>query len=270
MLIERISIELTNRCDKECSFCYNQSSPRGKTLWSAKGVVALVRDCISHGVKAVSFGGGEPLLFPDLYDVLAELRGAIFRSVTTNGLRLADADEFARLVAARPEKVHMSIHRPAATKEVRRAISTVQKLAAAGIASGVNLLVPADQVASASRAARMLWDAGIDNRRIVFIPQRGTNMPTPKAVSEVAAGPFQSMSCLTSCRNSPRFCSISWDCAAAWCSYTSARRQLSSLTYSGLLAALDGLGLVCCAATTRAAASDLHPGGSYGQVLEGE
>lgn len=56
MSIELISIELTNRCDKGCGFCYNRSNPEGGTLWRAGEVVALVRDCVAHGVKAVSFG----------------------------------------------------------------------------------------------------------------------------------------------------------------------------------------------------------------------
>lgn len=252
VLIERLSIELTNRCDKGCGFCYNASGPDGGTVWSVDEVVGLVRDCARHGARAVSFGGGEPLLFPGLGEVLAALRGAVFRSVTTNGLLLEDAEQFTRLVSAKPEKVHVSIHRPASATEVRRVIATVLELESAGIASGVNLLVAADQVESASRAAQKLRDAGIDNQRIVYIAQRGSNMPTPKAVAAVAAGPFQSMSCLTSCGNSPRFCSVSWDRSVAWCSYTSARRSLPHVSHAGLVAALDGLGVVGCDATTRA------------------
>jgi molybdenum cofactor biosynthesis enzyme MoaA len=251
MLIERLSIELTNHCNKTCDFCYNHSGPDGDTLWNVDEVVSLVLDCVRHGVKAVSFGGGEPLLYPELSEVLEILHGEVFRSITTNGLMLTDSGQFTRLVAARPEKVHVSIHEPAAMTEVRRVIATVQELESAGIASGVNLLVSADQVEAASHTARMLWDAGIDNQRIVYIPQRGTDMPTAKAVATVAGGPFQSMSCLTSCGSSPRFCSISWDRAAAWCSYTSARQRLPSLSYSGLVAALAGLGVVNCAATMR-------------------
>jgi hypothetical protein len=251
MLIEHISIELTNRCDKGCGFCYNRSGPNGETLWNVEDVVTGVRDCVRHGVKAVSFGGGEPLLFPGLGEVLEALHGQVFRSITSNGLLLRDAEPFSRLVAAKPDKVHVSIHRPDSMAEVGRVIATVLELETAGIASGVNLLVPADRIEAATRAARALWDAGIDNKRIVYLPQRGHNTPTPKALARVAGEPFQSMSCLTACGASPRFCSISWDRSAAWCSYTSARRRLPELSYSGLVAALAGLGIVNCAAESR-------------------
>lgn len=250
MPIERLSIELTNNCNKGCGFCYNQSGVDGKTLWKVEEVVTLVEDCARHGVGAVSFGGGEPLLFSGLCDLLEALRGRVFRSITTNGLLLTDAEQLAHLVAARPEKVHVSIHRPASLNEVDCVIATVLELESAGVASGVNLLVPGDQVESAALAARRLRDAGIDNRRIVYLPQRGSNMPTPKDVATVAAGPFQSMSCLTGCGPSSRFCAISWDRSVAWCSYTSAKQRLSNLSYKGLIAALEGVDVVNCAATT--------------------
>ncbi len=250
MHLERLSIELTNRCDKGCGFCYNHSGPDGDTLWRVEEILAFVLDCVKHGVKAVSFGGGEPMLYAGLGEVLTALQGQVFRSVTTNGLLLTQAGHFARLLAARPDKVHLSIHRPGSMAEVSRVIATVQELQAAGIASGVNLLVPADQAEAASRAAQKLREAGIDNQRIVYLPQRGSNTPTAKVVAAVAAGPFQSMSCLTACGRSPRFCSITWDRAVAWCSYTSMKRRLPELSYSGLMAALDGLGLVNCANPT--------------------
>ncbi|KAB2899424.1 MAG: radical SAM protein, partial [Kofleriaceae bacterium] len=54
-MIERLSIELSNRCRKACVFCYSSSAPDGATRWTAEDVVALVRDCARHGAKAVSF-----------------------------------------------------------------------------------------------------------------------------------------------------------------------------------------------------------------------
>jgi MoaA/NifB/PqqE/SkfB family radical SAM enzyme len=42
MPFERISIEVTNRCQKACSFCYNHSLPDGDTRWTADELVAFV------------------------------------------------------------------------------------------------------------------------------------------------------------------------------------------------------------------------------------
>lgn len=254
MTIERISVELTNACNKGCAFCYNQSHREGETRWTAEEIVALALDCVRHGTRAVSLGGGEPLMFDGLWRVLDGLRGQVFRSITTNGILLARPEVFARLVEARPDKVHISIHHPGSAAEVRFVIDTVQSLHEAGITSGVNLLVPVGQVEAASAAASSLHAAGIDNRRIVYLPQRGgPTSPSAREVARVAGGPFQSMTCLSACGPSPRFCSISWDRQAAWCSYTATRRRLESPTYAALQAALDGLGLAYCGSHARIA-----------------
>lgn len=246
--IERISIELTNRCQKACWFCYNHSQPQGATEWTPKQTVAFVSDCADHGVQAVSFGGGEPLQYDGTWQILTELRGRLFRSLTTNGLLLDQ--EFSNLLEAAPDKVHVSIHFPQNEKEVARVIAQVVQLESSGIRSGVNLLVAQSNLNAAYRAAGELRDAGIANDRIVYLPMRGQDTPTPKQISQVAGGkPFQSMSCLTLCERSPRFCSIGWDKTVAWCSYTTARAPLERLTYSGLSQAVAKLGLIFCGAT---------------------
>jgi len=245
--VERLSIELGNRCRKACAFCYSASSPAGETRWTVADVVALVTDGARHGVRAVSFGGGEPLEVPALlFGALAGLRGVVFRSFTTSGLDLDAA--FADVVAAAPDKVHVSIHHPGARAEVERVVSQVGRLAAAGIASGVNLLVARSQLAAAGAAAATLHAAGIDNRRIVYLPMRGdvAETPTPAELAAVAGDRFQSMTCLPACAPSPRFAALAWDRTVAHCSYTTARRPLVAPTHAALLAALATCGLTFC------------------------
>jgi sulfatase maturation enzyme AslB (radical SAM superfamily) len=250
MTLDRISIEVTNRCSKACWFCYNYSQPEGDTRWTADEIVAFVADCALHGVKAVSFGGGEPLQYGDLFVVLQRLRGTLFRSLTSNGL-LLHGERLERLLEAAPDKVHLSIHFPERDDEVRRVIRQVGELARRGVRSGVNLLVARSSLAAAARAATALHDNGIGNDRIVYLPMRGRDTPTPREVAAVAGKlPFQSMTCLTACGRSPRFCSIGWDRTVAWCSYTRTRVPLGTLTYEGLTAALNGLGLEFCGGTS--------------------
>jgi MoaA/NifB/PqqE/SkfB family radical SAM enzyme len=231
--LDRVSIELTNRCGKACAFCYNTSHPAGDTVWEPDEVVAFVDDLAANGVRAVSFGGGEPLEYPGLFTVLTRLRGRLFRSLTTNGLLLDDQLE--PLVSAAPDKVHVSLHAPGSLPERTRVIRQVRLLADRGIPSGVNLLVAWSRLAEAAEAARQIADAGIGGDRVTYLPMRG---------SEEAR--FQSMSCLLGCAASPRFAAIDWAGRAAWCSYTESRRPLPSRDHAGLLAALDGLRLRTC------------------------
>jgi len=188
----------------------------------------------------------QPTCWPN--PVLELLDGLLFRSVTTNGLKLDD--NFDQIVKARPDKVHLSIHFPHLKKEVDRVIRQVNRLSSRGITSGVNLLVQKSNLDAASSAAARLHDAGIGNDRIVFLPMRSADTPEPKQVFTVAGKqPFQSMTCLSACGKSERFCSIGWDKTVAWCSYTKSRRKMQQLNHAGMVEGLDGLGLVFCGGT---------------------
>jgi molybdenum cofactor biosynthesis enzyme MoaA len=246
MSIQRLSIELTNRCSKKCHFCYNESSSMGQTIWQPDELVNFVVDCAKAGTQAVSFGGGEPLEYVGLFEVLRRLQGVVFRSFTTNGLHLND-ETLEQVVIAAPDKVHVSIHFPETLPEVQRVTNQVNLLASRGIRSGVNLLVSKSNLAAATEAARMLNEAGIGNDRIVYLPMRGLDTPSPQQIAQAAGGkPFQSMTCLSACAKSERFCAISWDKQVAWCSYTVARRPLPSLTAAALESTLQDMPLVFC------------------------
>ncbi len=241
----RVSLELTNACSKACPFCYNHSAPDGETQWTPDEVVAFVLDCADHGVRAVSFGGGEPLQYPGLYEVLERTRGRLFRSLTSNGLMLDE--HLDRLVAAAPEKIHLSIHEPGRAREVDRVAGQVLMLRARGIDTGVNLLVRRSGLESARLARLQLAEAGIGPDRTMFLPMRGADTPTPAELARVAGtSRFQSMTCLLDCGASPRFVSVGWDRQVAWCSYTASRRPLPTLDFQGVLDALATTGLRFC------------------------
>lgn len=246
MKLDRISIELTNQCQKGCWFCYNHSQPEGRALWTAGELVDFVTDCARNGVEAVSFGGGEPLQYPAWQEVLGALNGIVFRSLTSNGLLLNET-VMQQMAQTGLEKVHLSIHFPERRAEVDRVIAQVHRLEAWGIRSGINLLVARSQLKEATKAAESIRQSGIGNERIVYLPMRGRDTPSPGKVAEVAGRmPFQSMSCLMECGKSSRFCSIGWDKTVAWCSYTRSRAKLKCLSYAGLCAAISGLGLEYC------------------------
>lgn len=246
MELERISVEVSNRCDKACDFCYSGSNAAGESAWTADSLVAFAADCAAHGVRAMSLGGGEPLQWPPLLEVLERTRGLLFRSMTSNGL-LLDGARLGALAGAGIEKIHVSIHFPDRDVEIRRAIARVAEITARGIAGGVNLLVRASGLEPARAAAACLHAAGIGNDRIVYLPMRGHDTPTPRQLARVAgAVSFQSMTCLLACARSARFCSIGWDQAAAWCSYTRSRRPLATPTFAALREALSDLDLEFC------------------------
>jgi cyclic pyranopterin phosphate synthase len=88
-----LRISLTQKCNLNCVYCHRE----GQTLSSASvemttdEVVRTARIAVSLGISCIKLTGGEPLLRPDILDIvegIAELRGLRDLSMTTNGNRL--------------------------------------------------------------------------------------------------------------------------------------------------------------------------------------
>lgn len=240
-MIELLSIDLSNFCSKQCSFCYNHSKKDGNTMWEPEEVVSFATDCIEHGIKAVSLGGGEPFEYEGIFNVIDGLYPKCYLSITTNGLPLENEAIWEKLMHHKPDKIHVTIHQPNCNSEVDRVESLLKKLADTGIKPGLNLLVGADKVAFSKEVyARFLEFLNPD--QIIIVPQRFGNTPTPKQVAEVASGkPFQSPSCLLSCIRPENFVSVTWDKKVSSCSYSPSKGTLEALDFNGLTKALKGI-----------------------------
>lgn len=238
-MIELLSIDLSNYCSKQCSFCYNHSTRQGNTLWKPDEVIAFASDCVEHGVKAVSLGGGEPFEYEGVFTVIEALYPKCYLSVTSNGLPLEDAYIWRQLEHCKPDKIHITIHHPDDLCEVDRVEAMLLRLAAIDIKPGLNLLVDADNIEATKKVYhRFLRQMTSDH--IILVPQRFSNTPTPKQLSLVAGGaPFQSPSCLLGCHRPTNFCSVSWDKKANSCSFAPGKQPLQTLNYNGLIDALD-------------------------------
>lgn len=235
---ELLSIDLSNYCSKECAFCYNHSRREGNTMWRPQEVIDFATDCITHGVKAVSLGGGEPFEYDGVFDVIGDLQKKCYLSVTSNGLPLEDVAIWNRLLSARPDKIHLTVHHPNDNGEVARVLERTVMLRRIGIKPGINLLVGADNI-PAAKTTYMEAMKILSPDQIILVPQRFSNTPTPRQLASVSGGhPFQSPSCLLSCRRSADFASVSWDKKAGPCSFAGGKATLASLDFAGLQAAL--------------------------------
>ncbi len=89
---------VTKRCNLKCLHCYAQATAKAAPdeLTLAEGL-ALLRDLKDFGVPVVLFSGGEPLLRPDLFDLVEQTVAHGMRAViSTNGTRI-DRDTAWRL-----------------------------------------------------------------------------------------------------------------------------------------------------------------------------
>ena len=253
-MIKLVSIELTQRCQKGCPWCYASAVPEGRTFWQPDVLLSFVKDLHANGVEAVSFGGGEPLEYPWILSFLDNLLDVpIFVSMTTSGLLLDD--RVMRLLSTRVDKVHVSIHFPENVQEVTRVTKQVQALSALGMKSGINFVVKGKHPDLEETAVRLIKDAGIGSDRVIFLPLRGVGIPMdPKPVQrlgKILGAKWQSTWCLLECKESARFVSVDWEGKVGYCSYTSAKTKMEEFTYAGLKRALASKELVFCGAPTK-------------------
>ena len=234
-MIELLSIDLSNYCTKQCSFCYNHSTKEGNVMWEPQEVISFCTDCIENGIKAVSLGGGEPFEYDGIFEIIDALFPKCYLSITTNGLPLMKEDVWKKLMQHKPDKVHITIHNPDNNSEIERVMMQIERLKGTEIKPGVNLLVGANKVDAAKVVYSKLKEI-INADQIIVIPQRFSNTPTPKQLSIVAGGkPFQSPSCLLGCKRPTEFVSVSWDKKVNSCSYAPNKENLITLDYNGLI-----------------------------------
>lgn len=243
---EILSIDLSNYCSKRCSFCYNQSSPEGATAWLPSEVISFCKDCVNHGIKAVSLGGGEPFEYDGIFDVVDALYPITYTSITTNGLSLLKQSVFGQLLKHSPDKVHITIHNPNIQSEVLRVIEQVKELTKTKIKTGVNLLVSDNSIDECQETYAKLLDF-LQPDQIILIPRRFGNTPSAKQLASVAGKtPFQSPSCLLKCEIPEKFVSVSWDKKVNHCSYAGGKELLQTLDYAGLVDALERVKFKSC------------------------
>ena len=246
MMIELLSIDLSNYCSKQCNFCYNHSTRKGNTLWKPQEVIEFASDCIKNGVKAVSLGGGEPFEYNGIFDVIDALFPLCYLSVTSNGLPLEQSAVWNELCNHKPDKIHITIHQPDNKTEVARVKTLIRKIADIGITAGVNLLVGTDKIDAVQSVWQQLRQI-VESKQIILVPQRFSNTPTTKQLGSITNGEaFQSPSCLLECRKPENFCSISWDKKANFCSYAVGKESLMTLDFNGLQNALKNVKWESC------------------------
>ena len=90
-----LRVSLTDRCSMRCGYCMPEKFSdwiQGEHLLTADEIVEVVRIAVSCGIQTVRLTGGEPLLNPQVIDIVRRIAGladAPEVSMTTNGLRLA-------------------------------------------------------------------------------------------------------------------------------------------------------------------------------------
>ncbi|MGM0687488.1 MAG: GTP 3',8-cyclase MoaA [Promethearchaeati archaeon] len=108
--IQRLRMNITERCNFSCFFCHNEGVSAQETQgMSISEIANLVRVGANLGITEVKLLGGEALMRPDLEEIVARISPFVEEvSLTTNGCGLAARAE--DLQQAGLDRVNISLH----------------------------------------------------------------------------------------------------------------------------------------------------------------
>ncbi len=108
-----LRVSLTDRCSLRCTYCmphdFNKWLP-SETLLSASELVKIIEIAVSQGITEVRLTGGEPLLRPDIVEIVSRIKAlqiAPELSMTTNGVALAKVAK--ELASAGLKRINISL-----------------------------------------------------------------------------------------------------------------------------------------------------------------
>lgn len=171
-----IWLELTSRCNLRCLHCYAASGPsEGAGELTTPDWKRVIQEAASLGCQAIQFTGGEPLLHPDLLELVGYAReqGYRFLEVFTNATLLGPRE----IASFAGHGVHLAIsfysHRPAVHDRVTgvngsflATSSHLKELVRRGIPVRVAVIVMKENPSEVEETLRFLEGLGIAEERI--------------------------------------------------------------------------------------------------------
>ena len=87
--VSNLRVSLTPKCNLSCIYCHREGENAPKAPLSAAEIAEVLRVAAGFGIRSVKFTGGEPMLRPDLIEIIKSVPAGMESSLTTNGTLLA-------------------------------------------------------------------------------------------------------------------------------------------------------------------------------------
>lgn len=86
MKVQSVYVELLNRCNMHCSYCYNNSSEDSRSQMSVEEFLRVIDVMEKYECKNIWLSGGEPFLHPNIIDIIKICREHHLNlGIATNG-----------------------------------------------------------------------------------------------------------------------------------------------------------------------------------------
>ncbi|WP_242903637.1 radical SAM protein [Actinomadura terrae] len=163
----RADVEVTNRCNLKCVYCYAEVN-RSKDELSAEQWIEVLGGMYRHGLRAVLFSGGEPFLHRGFVRMLEWAAPRLVVEINSNGTYITDQIA-ARLAEFDIKQVQISMDSATADyhDSVRgkgshaRALSAIRKLVAMGVPTQVSAVVTSANRPLMADLAKLTVELGV-------------------------------------------------------------------------------------------------------------
>ena len=88
--VSNLRVSLTPKCNLSCIYCHKEGEESPQDQLSVEEIAEILRVAAKFEIRSVKFTGGEPLLRPDLLDIIRAVPPGMESSLTTNGTLLSD------------------------------------------------------------------------------------------------------------------------------------------------------------------------------------
>lgn len=176
--------EVTRSCNLACKHCFNESGRKLGAEMQLQEQAGLIASLAGSGVQEIRFTGGEPLMNPDIYELIRTAARQNLRiSMGTNGT-LIDCAQAAKLSASGLDMAIVSIDGVERLHDLvrgagsfRRTMTGLGHLQAHGLAVRVNIVAMKTNVADIPALAESFRAQGINVfiRRLIPIGRSGEN-----------------------------------------------------------------------------------------------
>lgn len=221
---------LTPACNLRCRHCYAAARPADTALLSREEALRTVRTLAELKVPALLLSGGEPLMHPNLFEIITLARECGIRvTLSTNGT-LIDDDDAARLKALDVAYVGISIDgSPQEHDRFRgqegayaRSLKAMRRCRDAGVKVGLRVTMNRRNVGDFDRFFDLMLREGLG--RICFYHLVATGRAEtirddallPEETRLAVTRLFELTDCLTASGSGPEVLTVDNHCDAPW------------------------------------------------------
>jgi GTP 3',8-cyclase len=116
--VTNIRISLTKQCNLSCIYCHREGEKSSKEQLTAAEIAEILQVSAGFGIRSVKFTGGEPLLRPDLLEIIRSVPEGMECSLTTNGTLLAGLARDLKAAGLKRVNVSLDSMDPATYKKI--------------------------------------------------------------------------------------------------------------------------------------------------------